>query len=464
MSQGVARMRGVRFFLSVACGVCSVSALADIFHYNNVIIGDRAIGLGGAYAGISDDAAGVIYNPAGLAFASGGDVSGSANAYFQRTIVYKDIFPGFDFEEKSQSFFPSFFGGVQKLDSIWNGLVAGFAVSSPDSDFKNQNDQIKLPDRGVNFFHRTVNSRSNTLMMSAAAARRFGSRFSVGMSLSLVNIDELFQEYQHSILQMGIPVSDTAPGTELYKAQEQNLYRSLGVWAVQPVLGTQFVLSPKWVLGAAVRIPIIVKEELLNENDISVVYRFANGAVARASDIDSSAGSEYGQYGSGKVTTLYPGLPGGRWESNKPLKSLPMVARMGIAWFASPRFLWSLDVEHSTEAKDGDLTSYAREAVTNVMTGMEYYATPSLPVRLGAFTNFDSRRDLVAGQANEQVDHVDFYGGSLYVSWAQMTSQFGGGVIYQTGSGESQKIAGDTKFQKVEGSLVTFCFSASYQL
>ena len=40
------------------------TALADQFHYNNVLVGTRSVGMGGAFGAVSDDASGVYYNPA----------------------------------------------------------------------------------------------------------------------------------------------------------------------------------------------------------------------------------------------------------------------------------------------------------------------------------------------------------------------------------------------------------------
>src|SRR3989338_10609470 len=54
---------------------------ADEYHYNNIIIGDRASGMGGAYTAISDDPSGLYYNPAGIAFSFGRSLSGGAQAY-----------------------------------------------------------------------------------------------------------------------------------------------------------------------------------------------------------------------------------------------------------------------------------------------------------------------------------------------------------------------------------------------
>ena len=69
------------FLLLLTLGfLMDYAVYADQYHYHNIILGDRAMGLGGAFVGVSDDASGVYYNPAGLGFALSNDISGSANA------------------------------------------------------------------------------------------------------------------------------------------------------------------------------------------------------------------------------------------------------------------------------------------------------------------------------------------------------------------------------------------------
>ena len=41
-------------------------AHADDHHYQNYLVGERAVGLGGAFSAIANDSSGVFYNPAGL--------------------------------------------------------------------------------------------------------------------------------------------------------------------------------------------------------------------------------------------------------------------------------------------------------------------------------------------------------------------------------------------------------------
>ena len=65
------------------------------------------MGMGGAFTAVADDASAIVYNPAGLGFALSNDLSGSANAFYQRKVTYKKTIGSKDFVEKS--------GGVHDL-------------------------------------------------------------------------------------------------------------------------------------------------------------------------------------------------------------------------------------------------------------------------------------------------------------------------------------------------------------
>jgi len=63
-------MKVIAGWVNFTTAILFVSAwvFADEFHYNNLLIGDRASGMGGAYTAISDDASGMYYNPAGIVY------------------------------------------------------------------------------------------------------------------------------------------------------------------------------------------------------------------------------------------------------------------------------------------------------------------------------------------------------------------------------------------------------------
>ena len=96
--------------------------------------------------------------------------------------VYKDTIGSNNFTEKSSGTANPFFGGLQKLDHIWQGLAAGFMymlqIMSLGSDdlFENVNLGGAVLDR----YHRTANTRSETLGIALAVAKKFKGGLSLG--------------------------------------------------------------------------------------------------------------------------------------------------------------------------------------------------------------------------------------------------------------------------------------------
>jgi hypothetical protein len=74
--------------LGAAVFAVSASARADPVHHNEVLVGGRALGMGGAATGLAEDAASVYYNPAGIAQMGGSSISASfqVNAFQKITV------------------------------------------------------------------------------------------------------------------------------------------------------------------------------------------------------------------------------------------------------------------------------------------------------------------------------------------------------------------------------------------
>lgn len=480
----------VAWILLLAAG----TAEADVFHYNNTLIGDRAMGLGGAYTAISDDASGVHYNPAGLGFALSNDISGSANAFYSKKTTYKKTIGDDNFTEKSGGSMAPFFGGLQKLDNLAPGLVAAFGIATLDSDLKDQNDEItdqEFQSKGeggavttayLERLHRTVQQRASTTAFSGALAYRVSGSFAVGLGVSYISIEELVQEYQNT--QTG------TPGQIVLSQIVQNIRQLLSAAAIQPSLGFQWAFANSWSLGFNYKHPISVTQTFRTDTDSSN-YAFAwrcdyqdgdttrSASVGKNCDQAVAAGevpagaarasrqiplsiSNGSIQSDGSGAPLSPAIPivAGTAKSKNPIGDFPGEARLGLAWFASPRLLLSFDVQHVMEAKSGDMALYEREAVTNFALGSEYYLTPSLPLRFGLFTNNDSRPE-VSDNKTGQSDHIDFLGTSLFLAWAQPNSQVAFGAVVQQGEGKAQKIGG-YNVQDVEAFSGTLAFSATH--
>lgn len=430
----------------------SASAYADQFHYSNLVVGERAMGLGGAFTAVADDASAIIYNPAGLGFALSNDLSGSANAFYQRKVTYKNTIGSKDFEEKSGGTLAPFFGGLQKLDNVWPGLAVAFGLYAQDSELKNQNDLIENSGT-LERFHRTANVRGSTTGLGLAAAKRVLSNLSVGLGVNYVMIDELTQDYQDtkytSSLSCLPQTSASRPNWKVCTGNgfldqafvEQNQRFHLKSTAMEFNLGAQLAVGT-WSFGLNARMRKMITDEL----EYGVDSRTNIGAI---SNVDGAL----------NVAIVNQVNVATDTKIEDPLKALPTEIRAGIAWYPSSTFLWTFDTIHNTKAEGGN-SQYDREAVTNFATGAEYYITPSIPLRAGFFTNYDARPEVQSGKAG-QADHIDYMGYSVFGGWVQPNSQVAAGVILQTGDGKAQK-TGDANIQSVEALSYTLAVSATH--
>lgn len=439
-----------------------VPAFADVFHYSNILIGERAVGLGGAFAGVADDASGLFYNPAGLAFASSNDISGSANAYMQKSINYKKIIGNEDFTERSQAFLPTFFGSVQKLDWLSQGLTAGFAVYSTDNELKDQDDLMTDATDVIKAYHRTLTTRNSTLYVSFGAAKLIGSRFSIGATVSFVNIDETSQQYQDSVIKSALRPRDPANG-DIYLTYTENFYTHLVSRGFEPMLGLQYAPFDTLSIGLSIKKPFLIQDSLNVKVDAATYFRFlSNNKIVSVDDV-VEADQKQLENMSGVVmrTTSTENTNGGPKNNaniENPLGSLPPQIRLGFGWFPTNRFLLTFDT-NLVLADDSGVSSFQREQVINFHLGTEYYFTPSFLTRAGLFTNFDSRSNDVGTSSSGE--YINFYGASLYLGLAQETNQLGLGSVYQMAKGRAIKVAGGNPTD-VDGHILSVLFSASH--
>jgi long-chain fatty acid transport protein len=406
----------------LSVGVFASQGLADQQHYNNVITGERAQGMGGAYAGVSDDASGVVYNPAGLAFAQSNDISGSANAFYNKKTKYKSALPGGgDWTEESGGTFAPFFGALNKLDSVLPGLVGGFAYYSIDTELKDQNNTISNSGE-IARYHRAANQRAATWAMTGALGYRISSSLGIGFSLGYLKVDELTQISQNYYNTAGTYYLMTS------------VRESLIAHGIQTAIGLQWAPLTKLSLGLSVRSGTYASQKYSLILDKIIVKD--NSMASTPSEV----------------------------SSKKPLGSMPMEIRGGLAWFASPRLLVTSDVTYHEAVSDTDslkVAFYAKKSVMNYALGSEYYLTPSLPLRLGYFTNKDATPN-VSSSGKNQPDHVDYQGYSMFLAWAQPNSQISAGAVVQKGTGKAQKIADSTMTQNISSLAYTLGFSATH--
>lgn len=465
----------IRLLFSISLLGCASSVYADQFHYRNFLIGDRAIGLGGAYTGIADDSSGVYYNPAGTAFALSNDLSGSANAIYQSKVKYKHTISDKDFTENSSGSIPSFFGGLQKLDNYVQGLVFAFGIYFDNNLLQDQNDpyhDIKLgrpapctsggvqrAEINLKRFHRTANQRASTSNMSGSLAYRIFPRLAVGIALNYMNVDELVQEYQDVLTESDVCDTNGNPVARS-TLKTQNVRQHVVGHGIQPILSMQAILTDRLSLGLTFKFGQYVSQSYQLDSE----FRSIQNTPGDQSAIDDAA-----KEGSGAtITNASVSEVNASPRNGNPLGRPPIQIGMGLAYFHSTRLLLSADVSYHGAVNSADKIdqvgkAYQKDAVVNYAAGMEYYLLPSLPIRLGWFTNFDARPK-INPKVTSQRDHIDYNGESIFLAWVQPNSQLGAGVILQQGWGEAQKLSGSSVIQKVSAASYTFAFSATHSL
>ena len=428
----------------------SGSAHADIFHYNNVLVGERAVGLGGAFTALADDASGLYYNPAGIAFAQSNDISGSGNAYYKKSTEYSNVVMEHDYTETASGMFAPFLGILNKLDRFVPGLVCAFAMYTSDTELLNQNDRWPVVNLGsvgtksasIQGFHRVVQLRTTTSHIALGAGYRMSGRLSVGFGLRYTTISELSQDFQQSDIVEEDSASGTATVTRLTK-QYQNARTSLEANGLEPSFGIQMALGQSISLGLSARKGAFVSQEQTMATDSLQTLQTSSTGVAVIAETASAADL----------------------KTSNPLGKIPGEVRLGAAWFANPRLMACGDVSYHDPASNipALYKMYKRNAVLNYSAGAEYYVTPSVAMRGGFFTNNDSRPSLSNSKYTGGTN-VDYKGGSLFAAYIQPNSQISLGAVVQSGAGKAQKVSGSTELKDVTSSITTFAFAATTSL
>lgn len=172
--------------LVLATHACPAGA-QDI-SYQRIPIGDRAVGMGGAFTGVAEDLSTVWYNPGGLAFLDGAGVSGalSINILDEYTIDAGDVLGDEtrDLNDDGSVTIPLFVGGMAKLGEgephERRHAIAGAAVnpSVPSRRF-----EAGLPPTadGVSAALR-VQSRNRLQQYGPAYAYRLNEHFGLGIA------------------------------------------------------------------------------------------------------------------------------------------------------------------------------------------------------------------------------------------------------------------------------------------
>lgn len=410
-----AALRRVLLLLGAALTLsCPRSALADDSHYQSILVGDRATGLGGAFTALSDDSSGVYYNPAGLAEAPSSSISlfGSVFGYASQSYSVDSL----SFESRNRSFvsYPTTAAWIQRVrrgDELGAGRVQlGLALVTPQSEVSRQRIALRGARRdagnGVvaeaDTFSTTA-AEDDTLWIGLAASWKMKRWLSVGATLFVTYRSGLYQDQTLS-LDHGYSATTGQELTRVGQAERLDVrLRHVGLLGVA---GAVVRLSDRLRLGAAFRTPSV---ELHGRGEF---VQFSTSRDDRSGEFS--------------LSSLV--LTDARFHDRQPWK-----ATLGAAFSEARRYGVALDFsiygpvpdypifEHDAEPSLAQIRMQKR-LVWQLDAGGEYYLLSWLPVRLGFFTNRSSLAracdgQLCAAHDNFLTSPADLYGFSGSVGY-----------------------------------------------
>lgn len=428
----------------ITSALFGTTAYADEYHYRDIIVGDRAAGLGGAYTAIADDASGLYYNPAGVVYASTPKISGSVNAYNYKSTEYSNInSSGHTWTRKSSGMVANYFGVVQPMGDA----TVGFSIAIPNYDLEDQSDDFRnfTPSKKAQSLGMTeinnqqidFNNQDSTTLAGVSYGTAVSDSFSWGVTLYGYMRKKELTNWQY-IKATGVSGGNNVllDGTYYQKIQTEEL-------GLQPRLGLMWAPAQKWSVGLMVQATSILSQS--PETRSNSTYNLCT---------ESGAGT--GVYTNCSVydNGLNP-LDLGQATTSELLKGtenqLPVETNLGVAYFASDSLLYTADFSYATQTD-------VYEAVWNVAGGMEYFLDQTWALRGGLYTNNANTNSDVS---TYKKDHVNMYGGAFSVTRYTKGSNITAGINYATGSGEADLFNSSSRVQNVSINSVNMFISTS---
>lgn len=410
---------------AVAMALLSFAATsgADEFHYNNILIGDRASGMGGAYTAVSDDPGGMYYNPAGIAYSTGKNLSASVNAYSVSNRTYKGVIGGQDWTRTSSTLLPNFFGIIQPVGKF----KLGFSYAVPDSNQEDQDQSFKRDfyTWGASTHVINFNNKNDTNLFGPSAAIQLKDSFSVGATL-----------YVHKRSTEAI-LNNTIQSDNNVNHLLSNSYLETEEWGLKPVVGIMWTPVDKVSIGVTVSKTVVLTSDVLSQSTITT-----NDATVAAANVLIRSNDSLNV------------------SSDK--RKYPYQITAGVAFFPNSSLLLSGDVSYFSAFEYQFLGSTnTRKAVINGAVGAEYYINKNWAVRGGLFTDYANTPKIV-DDTSEQFEHIDLFGGSLTVSHFTKNTSISCGGSYKLGDGKAKINGGSGGVQDASSNNWTLFVSSSY--
>ncbi len=428
----------------------SLPAKADLFHYSNLLIGQRALGLGGAFTALSDDTSGLYYNPGGLALQSSLELSGSINTFYLRKNTFEKVFGEKQFTESARGSVSSFFGLSKRvMVPLLGSVQVGLAFINPDAALSDENILIQNePDPNVIRYHRAANIRTGSSQVILGAAKRVGKEGGVGCAVSYHDVDELEQIYQ-DVVQGPLAVEEL-PGTAVYSTLGQNLRSHLVVRGGGVRCGLRAGFDSGLKLGLSYQFNKVFFQQFEYDYSINKVYVDSNNKVIQVNDAKNS---NYSGYLQRSVTRL---------ENSNIVSRWPDELRIGFAYQPYKPLTLSADIARYGVGT-GSTVRVRRAEVVNLAAGAELLLANTLYLRGGYFTNNDATPSRDLNNANQREEYMDYRGVSLSTGLKLRTGDYGIHYTEQRGVGAAEKVVGKQNASSGRLQVISISASQSFQ-
>lgn len=412
--------------------------LAQDANYQPYPMGERALGMGGAFAAMAGDAISSYYNPAGLVGGPSTAISASLNVYGMTSRVIQDgayilafepdpadpevfrpVTTDLEFREFPPASIPIStvivrrLGGRDEYGSrrhafAWSTLFPRARDLQYSLDYSHDfdSDPTTAPDE-----HRISYRETDKLMLVGASyAYRISSRVAMGVSI-FCGIRTISHSYHHTFFNVdpdhsGIFVRELDISSTVYT----------GIFRI----GALFRLTQTWRLGLMVALPSF---EIYSE----------------------------GRYSARDLETFTGGFQLEEDGDAKPHDLQPLEVRIGIAREVPGSYVLSLDVSFYAPSNydrfDAELSwvgyhwndRIRRGAIANVAIGGEVIVAQHWPIRLGFFTDLSAAPEVEASN-NLALARVHSFGATLSVGYEGERFAINVGLLGSLGTGQAHTL------------------------
>jgi long-chain fatty acid transport protein len=399
-----------RYILLVFLIAYQCTLHADEFHYNNLLIGGKAIGLGGAYTAISDDLSAMYYNPAGLSFNHFNHALSINTMAWEKADVIGIFGNGGSFSRNSFTVIPSFIGFSRVVGEYSYG--AYFAVTDFGKE-RTATDAIYIAPGALGAqtqeLHEFINIDldNSAYRMGFTTAYKLDSSSSVGAS---INLD--YREFT-TVQGSGVAVTEVVNGTPVFSGFNASVrFTDINV-IVQPAVG----YLKKWDnlnFGIKLAHDFVVSREF----DVTSTL-FLNSPVQLPPNVVTSARIN----ASSDVTQKYP-----------------YQIQAGLAYDLG-KLLLSADINYHTKVNTDpfyidDVKPITRDlnAVTNFAVAMQYKFSSENTLRLGLFSD-NSNASIDTSIDFQRIEEIDLTGFSIGYDTKFYETPVSFGAYYKFGNG-----------------------------